>query len=288
MKCKNDPDANYTGNEPSPKGIGFCAHADPVGKARKGRDGQMWVVKQDRAGRRAWRVASTSTRETGTRSRTSTQPSTTNVNARHRRTVFITDNGSTPFVVHLPFTDNVSSRPGVAHVMHRSNEEEWTEAQRTDPTFMDQFVLWKSIRFIKAWVGLDPSELVEPSFFKRLFKMNEWWHGGNSMLLQTGAHTFVHIGDSIYEFQLQPKDEVVAFLSPMGNSAVPYPYIVGRDNTYLLIEMDKYPIYIPHHLLDASQNPYDQYYSKKEKHKFNSLFTKTHTVRGHKLMHRRV
>ena len=30
-KCKNDPKKSYKGDEPSPKGLGYCAHAEKVG-----------------------------------------------------------------------------------------------------------------------------------------------------------------------------------------------------------------------------------------------------------------
>jgi len=200
-----------------------------------------------------------------------------------RRTVFITDNGSTPFVVHLPFSGNVSTRPGVARIMDQCNDEDvldkWTDIERTDPRFMDVFVPWKSMKFIKAWVGLDPRESEPTGFFKRLFK--PWWHGGNSMLLQTGPRTFVHVGDRIFKFQLQPKDELLRFVSRMGNNDVPYPYIVGRDNTYLLTAFETTPFYIPNMLLDASKDPYDQFFAMS-----NKKFEKTHRIPGYKLMHK--
>lgn len=43
-KCKNDPNSNYSGKEPSPKGLGWCAHGDSLGKKRKGNDGEIWIV----------------------------------------------------------------------------------------------------------------------------------------------------------------------------------------------------------------------------------------------------
>lgn len=43
--CKNDCKRYYRGNEPSPKGLGYCAHAEKINKRRKGRDGKFWVVK---------------------------------------------------------------------------------------------------------------------------------------------------------------------------------------------------------------------------------------------------
>lgn len=42
--CKNAPTAHYKGTELSPKGRGYCARAELVGKRRKGKDNQMWVV----------------------------------------------------------------------------------------------------------------------------------------------------------------------------------------------------------------------------------------------------
>lgn len=46
--CKNSSKRYFTGKEPSPKGLGFCAHAEKVNKRRKGKDGKFWVVKTAR------------------------------------------------------------------------------------------------------------------------------------------------------------------------------------------------------------------------------------------------
>lgn len=55
MKCKNDLTRTYSGTEPSPKGLGWCAHAEDTGKVRKGRDGALWTVAQDKNGTKAWK-----------------------------------------------------------------------------------------------------------------------------------------------------------------------------------------------------------------------------------------
>lgn len=55
--CKNDKSRTYKGDEPSPKGLGFCAHAEPLWKFRKGRDGRKWVVREDAKGTKSWKVA---------------------------------------------------------------------------------------------------------------------------------------------------------------------------------------------------------------------------------------
>lgn len=53
--CKNDPSRYYRGSEPSPKGNGWCAHADPVSKRRKGADGVMWIVSVNSKNSKFWK-----------------------------------------------------------------------------------------------------------------------------------------------------------------------------------------------------------------------------------------
>lgn len=41
--CKNNPKRTYTGKEPSPKGLGYCASGEKEGKVMKGKDGNLWI-----------------------------------------------------------------------------------------------------------------------------------------------------------------------------------------------------------------------------------------------------
>lgn len=34
-KCINDPKKSYKGTEPSPKGLGYCAHSEKIGSEKK-------------------------------------------------------------------------------------------------------------------------------------------------------------------------------------------------------------------------------------------------------------
>ena len=43
--CKNNSKKSYTGKEPSPKGLGFCASSEKEGTKRKGLDGNIWIKK---------------------------------------------------------------------------------------------------------------------------------------------------------------------------------------------------------------------------------------------------
>ena len=53
-KCKNDQTRSYKGNEPSPKGLGYCAHAEKIGKVKKGLDGNKWIVSETKNGTKRW------------------------------------------------------------------------------------------------------------------------------------------------------------------------------------------------------------------------------------------
>ena len=53
-KCKNDSTKSYKGNEPSPKGLGFCAHAMELGNKKRGLDGNMWMVHETNKGTKRW------------------------------------------------------------------------------------------------------------------------------------------------------------------------------------------------------------------------------------------
>jgi hypothetical protein len=53
-KCKNDPNKTYIGDEPSPKGLGICAHAEKLNNKKKGKDGNMWTVTETKNGTKRW------------------------------------------------------------------------------------------------------------------------------------------------------------------------------------------------------------------------------------------
>lgn len=50
--CNCDIDRYYQGNEPSPKGLGFCAHCTPLNVTMKGLDGNLWENKKFSKGKR--------------------------------------------------------------------------------------------------------------------------------------------------------------------------------------------------------------------------------------------
>jgi hypothetical protein len=52
--CKNDPKKTYKGNEPSPKGLGYCAHNENIDVIKKGTDGNKWIIAVTKKGIKQW------------------------------------------------------------------------------------------------------------------------------------------------------------------------------------------------------------------------------------------
>jgi len=63
---------------------------------------------------------------------------------------------------------------------------------------------------------------------------------GNSLLLKVGTK-YVFIGHEIFEFKTLPGDTIVDFVSNIGNSDVPYPYAVGDQYVYFMLQWTKGP-----------------------------------------------
>jgi hypothetical protein len=79
---------------------------------------------------------------------------------------------------------------------------------------------------------------------------------GNSLLLQLEDNQYEFIGRTIFTFSSLA--EIVEFVSPVGNSDVPYPYAIDADgNTYLMIE---HVVLKGAHLFE--DDPYSYYYDK--------------------------
>lgn len=110
-----------------------------------------------------------------------------------------------------------------------------------DPLEYNKQVL--KTKYEDIFVGKDPK--VKQSF-------------GNTCLIKLSTHEYIYVGEMIYRFTIP--DEIVKYKSPVGNSAVPYPYAIGTENTYLMIEYT----YIPNGMRETD-DPYKQYYGLNQK-----------------------
>jgi hypothetical protein len=71
---------------------------------------------------------------------------------------------------------------------------------------------------------------------------------GNSILLYVSGNKYIHIGTSIYEFQID--DKVDQYFSMVGNNDVPYPVLLGTENVYFMLEHDH--SYLPRDVFPAN------------------------------------
>jgi hypothetical protein len=76
---------------------------------------------------------------------------------------------------------------------------------------------------------------------------------GNSVIVDLGDNNYIYIGSIIKSFKTH--DKILKYYSPIGNSGVAYPYAVGEENTYLLIE----DVYLPNN--EVAKDPYQTYYA---------------------------
>lgn len=105
-------------------------------------------------------------------------------------------------------------------------------------------------RYIKYFVGKD----IRPHELKCSYKHED----GNSILVQIRENSYLYIGSEIYEMTIP--DKIIDYISPIGNNDVPYPFAIGKKNTYLMLEEK----FIDNSLVVDATDPYVYYYEMHE------------------------
>ncbi len=80
--------------------------------------------------------------------------------------------------------------------------------------------------------------------------------GGNSILVKVDHLKYVYIGEIVAQFST--KETITRYRSPVGNSAVPYPWAESKSNAYLL-GLGSWKV-IPK--TSYKRDPYDHYFKK--------------------------
>ena len=86
-----------------------------------------------------------------------------------------------------------------------------------------------------------------------LTTMCDKWDDGNTLLLHVGENRYMHVGQEIYEFEME--DDFVAYYSILGTNDVPYPITLGSKYVYLMLKGNH--SYIPRELFKAPMKPTD-------------------------------
>ncbi len=195
--CIKDPKSSYKGDEPSPKGLGYCAHCEKVGTKMKGKDGNMWIIKSVGKSKR-WVKINEKKKE----------------NKQKGKKYYIHDNGGRPFEIIINSKKEV-------YVYKRSQKDaEYNDYKVYDKLPYDLFIV--KFKPKEIYIGKD----------KSLGKSGI----GNSILLHMTKNKYVCITESIFEFSLEDGDEFVKYFSQVGNSDVPYPVLLGKNYFYSMVD----------------------------------------------------
>jgi hypothetical protein len=84
----------------------------------------------------------------------------------------------------------------------------------------------------------------------------EYKYVGNSILVRTFENQYIFIGHKIYSFKARMGDTIKQLQSGVGNSDVPYPYAIGDEYTYFLLDQQT----LPNHVLNLKYDAYRQFY----------------------------
>lgn len=83
-------------------------------------------------------------------------------------------------------------------------------------------------------------------FTKPIFKLKNYkgyWYGydttfnkdhGNSILIEKPNNEYIYIGDKLYSFT--SSSPIIDYISPVGNSQVPYPIAYDKENIYFMLD----------------------------------------------------
>jgi hypothetical protein len=176
-----------------------------------------------------------------------------------KRIYYIHDNGGRPFKV-------VANKEGIFIYTHKSPLED------RDRDNMKYDILLQKIKNFKGyWSGFDSS----------YYEMH-----GNSILIQVTKKSYISIGWKIQKFETS--EEIIDYISPVGNSDVLYPVAYSKNFVYFMLEnqyVDKKDLLTIPNVANA-EDIYGEFYGhiyplqqkKMKKHKFKKL----------KLLHDRV
>jgi hypothetical protein len=105
------------------------------------------------------------------------------------------------------------------------------------------------VKYNEIFFGKPPSKIMSDSRYS--------YEKGSSVLLHINKNKYMFIGETVFMFLTLENEKINSFVSPIGNSDVVYPYAVGENYTYLLL--DTYQVAIPN--IYIKSNPYDDYWA---------------------------
>lgn len=161
---------------------------------------------------------------------------------KNNKKYYILQNGGKPYLVYV----------GKKNIKIYKNSDKFY----VDEEYNYEINMWTYIELIRKYKSLKTFIGYSP---KNNMTIYSGGHGerfdGNSILIKIKNNKYVYIGPEIFSFKTD--DDIIEYISPVGNSGVPYPYAIdNKGKYYLLIEgvilndIPKYNI----------NDPYEYYY----------------------------
>ena len=241
-KCKPDMAAKYS-KRPAPS----CHADDCRNMFKEGNDGRIYISKPDKRGIYKW-ILTTHNDEAYA--------------APKNNTYYTHDNGGRPFKVIIT--------KGGKHIdIYKCNYADLRAPAKYHNAVYYEFVLGFDV--LRVMLGDDPDNSFKnkPEWVRKCI--------GNSILAEISHGKYLYIGDTVFTFNTNGKSPITKYISPVGNSDVPYPYALDSEFAYLMIENVKIPLFA----LDMQQKPfypYTQYYDYRY---YETIDIKLHGAKVH-------
>lgn len=162
--------------------------------------------------------------------------------SNRKKSYFIHDNGGRPFLVHINPNDvSIYKIPKDNH----NDDENDSKKLYTE--------LVKKYNPKQVLVGKSPKNdiTIYSGGYDKIFD-------GNTILLELKDNEYIFIGWNILSFK--PKNKIVKYISPVGNSDVPYPYAIDNKGMYYLLIENIIITSVPN---EYKNDPYTYYYNNK-------------------------
>jgi hypothetical protein len=105
---------------------------------------------------------------------------------------------------------------------------------------------------------------------------------GNTILVEVSKHKYIYIGMEIYSFETS--EDIKSYYSPIGNNDFPYPYAIGDNHTYFMLDKKT----VPSELINSKKDGYGQFYGLITDKEINKKIQKEQKPFKSKLIHKRI
>lgn len=259
--CLKNSKSSYNGTEPSPKGLGYCAHCEKIGTKRIGLDGNYWIIEKNKKNIKRWILYKKVIKKNNIFYK----------KIKHKysgyKTYFTHFNGGRPYLVYIKNKNvaiyNIPENVEINHTCSINNCK------------------WMYINLVKKYkaknIFIGKSPKISMTNFSGGYGKK---FDGNTILLELKNNNYIYIEYDIKKLKFN--DKIKKYYSFVGNNDVPYPMAIGEKNVYFftyprgylpLEEFKKYKngttnlqvMFDIGELYSPCMEPFDNYYKKNKK-----------------------